>query len=104
MTTQPFGRLITAMATPFTEDGSVDYGRARQLARGLVASGTETLVVSGTTGESPTTTGEGGSQPATRCVSSWATSMNPMNSVPTLTRAMSSHSLGRSMSDQGSIG
>ena len=56
MTTQPFGRLITAMATPFTEDGSVDYGRARQLARGLVASGTETLVVSGTTGESPTLT------------------------------------------------
>ncbi|MBI4213221.1 MAG: 4-hydroxy-tetrahydrodipicolinate synthase [Chloroflexi bacterium] len=54
MTAQPFGRLITAMATPFAENGSVDYPRARQLARALVASGTESLVVSGTTGEAPT--------------------------------------------------
>lgn len=49
-----FGRLITAMVTPFAEDGSVDYARARQLAEALVASGTDDLVVSGTTGESPT--------------------------------------------------
>lgn len=51
-----FGRLLTAMVTPFTEDGSVDYSRARQLAEALVASGTESIVVTGTTGEAPTLT------------------------------------------------
>jgi 4-hydroxy-tetrahydrodipicolinate synthase len=51
-----FGRLLTAMVTPFAEDGSVDYARARQLAQALVASGTEGIVVAGTTGESPTLT------------------------------------------------
>ena len=51
-----FGRLITAMATPFAEDGSVDYPRARQLADALIASGTESLVVAGSTGEAATMT------------------------------------------------
>jgi len=49
-----FGRLITAMVTPFDENGEVDYQRARRLARALVESGSDGLVVSGTTGESPT--------------------------------------------------
>jgi 4-hydroxy-tetrahydrodipicolinate synthase len=49
-----FGRLLTAMATPFAEDGSVDYDRARELADALIATGTEGIVVAGTTGESPT--------------------------------------------------
>jgi len=49
-----FGRLLTAMVTPFSENGSVDYARARQLAQALVASGTSGIVVAGTTGESPT--------------------------------------------------
>ena len=49
-----FGRLITAMVTPFSEDGSVDYPRARQLAEALIDSGTETLVVAGSTGEAAT--------------------------------------------------
>jgi len=44
------------MATPFADDGSVDYPRAQQLAEALVASGTEGIVVAGTTGESPTLT------------------------------------------------
>src|SRR5215217_1808981 len=48
------GRLLTAMATPFDTAGRVDYPRARQLAEALVASGTEGLVVCGTTGEAPT--------------------------------------------------
>ena len=48
------GRLITAMLTPFGEDGGVNYGEARRLAKGLIASGSDGLVVSGTTGESPT--------------------------------------------------
>ncbi len=52
----PFGPLITAMVTPFTPDGAVDYGRAEELARYLVENGSTGLVVSGTTGEGPTLT------------------------------------------------
>ena len=48
------GRLITAMVTPFDEQGQVDYSQARHLASSLLASGSDGLVVSGTTGESPT--------------------------------------------------
>ncbi|MDH5696365.1 MAG: 4-hydroxy-tetrahydrodipicolinate synthase [Dehalococcoidia bacterium] len=48
------GRLITAMVTPFNEEGKVDYGQAKRLAQALLNSGSEGLVVSGTTGESPT--------------------------------------------------
>ncbi len=44
------------MVTPFTADGEVDHGKAWDLARHLVANGTDTLVVAGTTGESPTLT------------------------------------------------
>ncbi|HKW59430.1 MAG TPA: 4-hydroxy-tetrahydrodipicolinate synthase [Candidatus Dormibacteraeota bacterium] len=47
------GRLLTAMVTPFKEDGSVDYRGAAALARLLVADGSDGVVVSGTTGESP---------------------------------------------------
>jgi len=53
-----FGRLLTAMVTPFAVDGAVDYARARQMAEALVASGTTGIVVAGTTGESPTLTHE----------------------------------------------
>ncbi|MDD5126776.1 MAG: 4-hydroxy-tetrahydrodipicolinate synthase [Dehalococcoidales bacterium] len=48
------GRLITAMVTPFTESGAVDYEQAKKLALALLASGSDGLVVVGTTGESPT--------------------------------------------------
>lgn len=47
------GRLITAMVTPFDEDGQVDYEQAKRLARALLDSGTDGLVVTGTTGEGP---------------------------------------------------
>jgi len=53
-----FGRLLTAMVTPFDEKGEVDYPQARKLARSLIESGSDGLVVSGTTGESPTLTVE----------------------------------------------
>jgi 4-hydroxy-tetrahydrodipicolinate synthase len=46
--------VITAMATPFTEDGALDLVAARRLARHLVDNGSQGLVVAGTTGESPT--------------------------------------------------
>lgn len=51
-----FGRVLTAMVTPFTEEGSVNYSVAEKLAIYLVEQGTDTLVVCGTTGESPTLT------------------------------------------------
>jgi 4-hydroxy-tetrahydrodipicolinate synthase len=48
-----FGRLLTAMVTPFDEDGGVDYDAAAALARWLCSHGTDGLVVAGTTGEGP---------------------------------------------------
>jgi 4-hydroxy-tetrahydrodipicolinate synthase len=48
------GRLITAMVTPFDKKGEVDYDQAKKLALALVKSGSEGLVLAGTTGESPT--------------------------------------------------
>jgi len=58
-TTAPFGRLLTAMITPMTSDGAVDYDGAARLAAYLVADmRNEGLVVNGTTGEAPTTTDE----------------------------------------------
>ena len=47
------GRLLTAMVTPLTPEGEVDYDQARRLALALVESGSDGLVVTGTTGESP---------------------------------------------------
>lgn len=53
-----FGRVLTAMIAPFNADGSVNYTVAEKLAVHLVENGTDTLVVCGTTGESPTLTWE----------------------------------------------
>lgn len=56
MSTPPFGRLLTAMVTPFAADESVDLDAAARLASYLVDElGNDGLVISGTTGESPTT-------------------------------------------------
>lgn len=52
------GRLLTAMITPFTDDGDVDYGQARKLAKGLLESGNDGLVIGGTTGEAPSMSDE----------------------------------------------
>lgn len=52
----PFGRALCAMITPFTEAGSLDVDGAQRLADRLVSEGCDGLVLSGTTGESPTTT------------------------------------------------
>ncbi len=48
------GRLLTAMVTPFNEKGEVDYPQAKRLASALLDSGSEGLVIGGTTGETPT--------------------------------------------------
>lgn len=50
------GHVVTAMATPFTEDGGLDLDGAQELADHLITHGTETVLVCGTTGESPTLT------------------------------------------------
>lgn len=48
------GRLLTAMVTPFRADGSMDYDQAGELAKALLASGSDGIVLTGTTGETPT--------------------------------------------------
>ncbi len=48
------GRLLTAMVTPMRPDGAVDFAKARELARALLDSGSDGVVVTGTTGEAPT--------------------------------------------------
>jgi 4-hydroxy-tetrahydrodipicolinate synthase len=50
------GRLLTAMVTPMRPDGAIDYAQARRLAVALLDSGSDGVVVTGTTGEAPTIT------------------------------------------------
>ncbi|MFO8236812.1 MAG: 4-hydroxy-tetrahydrodipicolinate synthase [Prochlorococcaceae cyanobacterium] len=54
MSRAPFGRVLTAMVTPFRSDGAVDLELAARLAEHLVSHGSDGLVLCGTTGESPT--------------------------------------------------
>jgi 4-hydroxy-tetrahydrodipicolinate synthase len=54
----PFGRVLTAMVTPFADDGSVDLDATARVASHLADHGHDGIVVSGTTGEAPTTTVE----------------------------------------------
>jgi 4-hydroxy-tetrahydrodipicolinate synthase len=58
MITPPFGRLLTAMVTPFNKDLSIDWDGVEKLAAHLIASGHDGIVVNGTTGEAPTTSDE----------------------------------------------
>ncbi|MBE3569783.1 MAG: 4-hydroxy-tetrahydrodipicolinate synthase [Bacillales bacterium] len=53
-----FGRIATAMVTPFDSKGNIDFRKTTQLVDYLIENGTDSLVVSGTTGESPTLTSE----------------------------------------------
>jgi 4-hydroxy-tetrahydrodipicolinate synthase len=56
MNTQvPFGRLLTAMVTPFDKDGAIDWAGVEKLAQHLVDTGHDGIAVNGTTGEAPTT-------------------------------------------------
>jgi 4-hydroxy-tetrahydrodipicolinate synthase len=48
------GRLLTAMVTPFDDKGAVDYAQAKRLAAALLDSGSDGMVIGGTTGETPT--------------------------------------------------
>ena len=51
MTSPQFGRLLTAMVTPFAADGSIDHDVAREVAKFLVSEGSDGLVIAGSTGE-----------------------------------------------------
>jgi 4-hydroxy-tetrahydrodipicolinate synthase len=51
----PFGRLITAMVTPFKQDGAIDWDGVAKLAEHLANNGHDAIAVNGTTGEAPTT-------------------------------------------------
>lgn len=53
-----FGQLLTAMVTPFDQDGEIDFQATERLIENLLATGTDGLVIAGTTGESPTMTTE----------------------------------------------
>ena len=53
-----FGRLLTAMVTPFNSKREIDYNKAEELARYLISHGSDALLVAGTTGEGPTLTHE----------------------------------------------
>jgi 4-hydroxy-tetrahydrodipicolinate synthase len=55
---RPFGRVLTAMVTPFDAEGALDLKRTEELAAHLVELGNDGLVVNGTTGEGPTTSDE----------------------------------------------
>jgi len=52
----PYGPMLTAMVTPFNADGAINYSRVEELTTRLIENGTSGLVVTGTTGESPTLT------------------------------------------------
>lgn len=53
-----FGKIVTAMVTPFDNKGNIDFDKTTQLVNYLLENGTDSLVVAGTTGESPTLTTE----------------------------------------------
>ena len=53
--TPPFGRLLTAMVTPFSRSGEIDWAGVEKIAAHLVATGHDGIAVNGTTGEAPTT-------------------------------------------------
>ncbi|GGM41581.1 4-hydroxy-tetrahydrodipicolinate synthase [Paraliobacillus quinghaiensis] len=53
-----FGRLLTAVVTPFDHNGNIDYVKTERLIYHLITNGTDGLVITGTTGESPTLTKE----------------------------------------------
>ncbi|MBM6618388.1 4-hydroxy-tetrahydrodipicolinate synthase [Bacillus suaedaesalsae] len=53
-----FGKVSTAMVTPFDTKGNIDFAKTTQLVNYLISNGTDSLVIAGTTGESPTLTSE----------------------------------------------
>jgi 4-hydroxy-tetrahydrodipicolinate synthase len=84
------GEVLTAIATPFKEDGSVDYDRFRELAAYLIDHGSDGLVVCGTTGESPTLTDD-------EKVELWRTAVDAVGSRATVVAGTGTYSTAHSI-------
>ncbi len=100
---RPFGRVLTAMITPFTADGALDLATAEELAGRLVDLGNDGLVISGTTGESPTTTDAEKAELVRAVVSAVGDRATVVAGAGTYDTAHSVH-LARSAADAGAHG
>ena len=88
--TSVLGEVLTAIVTPFDKDGAVDYDRFRALARHIVDSGTDGLVVAATTGESPTLTDE-------EKVALWGTAVDEVGEKATVIASTGTYSTAHSV-------
>jgi 4-hydroxy-tetrahydrodipicolinate synthase len=84
------GEVLTAIVTPFDKDGAVDYDRFRALARHVIDSGADGLVVAATTGESPTLTDE-------ERLELWAASVDEVGERATIVASTGTYSTAHSV-------
>ena len=84
------GEVLTAIVTPFDKDGAVDYDRFRALARHIVDSGADGLVVAATTGESPTLTDD-------EKVALWGTAVDEVGEKATVIASTGTYSTAHSV-------
>jgi 4-hydroxy-tetrahydrodipicolinate synthase len=84
------GEVLTAIVTPFDKDGAVDYDRFRSLARHVIDSGADGLVVAATTGESPTLTDD-------EKVELWAASVDEVGERATVIASTGTYSTAHSV-------
>jgi 4-hydroxy-tetrahydrodipicolinate synthase len=84
------GEVLTAIVTPFDKDGAVDYDRFRALARHVIDSGADGLVVAATTGESPTLTDE-------ERLELWAASVDEVGERATVIASTGTYSTGHTV-------
>ena len=88
--TAVLGEVLTAIVTPFDKDGAVDYDRFRALARHVIDSGADGLVVAATTGESPTLTDE-------EKVALWGTAVDEVGEKATVIASTGTYSTAHSV-------
>jgi 4-hydroxy-tetrahydrodipicolinate synthase len=88
--TSVLGEVLTAIVTPFDKDGAVDYDRFRALARHIVDSGADGLVVAATTGESPTLTDD-------EKVALWGTAVDEVGEKATVIASTGTYSTAHSV-------
>ena len=84
------GEVLTAIVTPFDKDGAVDYDRFRALARHVIDSGADGLVVAATTGESPTLIDE-------EKVALWGTAVDEVGEKATVIASTGTYSTAHSV-------
>jgi len=84
------GEVLTAIVTPFDKDGAVDYDRFRALARHVIDSGADGLVVAATTGESPTLTDD-------EKVALWGTAVDEVGEKATVIASTGTYSTAHSV-------